>query len=262
DRRVGRDEATAELKATLIGRTGGNPFFLEESVRTLVETGVLVGDRGAYRLGRPFGEIQVPATIKAVLAARIDRLAREDRVLLQAAAVVGRDVPFALLLAAADLPEDALRAGLTRLRASEFLHETRLVPELEYAFKHALTHEVAYAGLLESQRRALHARIMEAIEQRYGHRLAEHVDRLAHHALRGEVWDKAVVYFHEAGAQAGDRSAYREAIACLEHALGALTHLPESRETTERGIDLRIDLRNSLLPFGSIRRGFEYLCEA
>src|SRR5262249_30761749 len=223
DRLVGNDATAASLRAVLIERTGGNPFFLEESVSTLVETGVLVGDRGAYRLGRASGEIQVPATVKAVLAARIDRLSPEDRALLQTAAVVGRDAPFALLLATADLPEEALRAGLIRLRASEFLYETRLVPELEYAFKHALTHEVAYAGLLKDQQRALHARIMAAIERLYGHRLSDQVDRLAHHALRGEVCDKAVVYFRQAGERAAERSAYREAVACFEQALGALT---------------------------------------
>jgi DNA-binding NtrC family response regulator/tetratricopeptide (TPR) repeat protein len=262
DRLIGSDASVATLRAELIARTGGNPFFLEESVRTLVETRVLVGDRGTYRLGQPFGEIQVPATVKAVLAARVDRLAREDRALLQAAAVVGRDVPLALLLAAADLPEEALQAGLTRLRASEFLHETRLVPEPGYAFKHALTHEVAYAGLLKDQRRVLHARIMAAIERLHAHRLGEQVDRLAYHALRGEVWDKAAVYFRQAGVKAAERSAYREAVACFEHALGALSHLPEIRETTEQGIDLRMDLRNSLNPLGDIRRSSEYMCEA
>src|SRR5262245_49357145 len=219
DHLVGSDATAATLRAALIERTGGNPFFLEESVRTLVETGVLVGDRGTYRLGRAFTEIQVPATVKAVLAARIDRLAPDDKALLQTAAAVGRDTPFALLLATADLPEEALRAGLIRLRASEFLHETRLVPELEYGFKHALTHEVAYAGLLEDQRRAFHARIMEAIERLHSHRLADQVDRLAHHALRGEVWDKAVAYCQQAGAKAAERSAYREAVACFEQAL-------------------------------------------
>src|SRR3989454_4504636 len=129
DRLVGRDEATAALKTLLIERTGGNPFFLEESVRTLVETGVLGGDRGAYRLARSSGEIQVPTTVQAVLAARIDRLPPEDKTLLETAAVIGKDVPFALLRAVADLPEEPLRAGLIRLPRSEFLYETRLVPE-------------------------------------------------------------------------------------------------------------------------------------
>ncbi len=259
---VGHEVATAALKAVLIERTGGNPFFLEESVRAAVETGVLVGDRGDYRLARPAGEIRVPATVQAVLAARIDRLPPEDRTLLRTAAVIGTDVPFALLLAVADLTEETLRAVLVQLQGSEFLYETRVVPESGFAFKHALTHEVAYAGLLQDQRRALHTRIMEAIEQRYSNRLAEQVDRLAHHALLAEVWDKAVAYFRQAGAKAAARSAYREAVACFEQALGTLTHLPESRETIAQGIDLRVDLRNSLFPLGEFRQIFEHLCQA
>src|SRR3989441_455863 len=238
DRLVGRETVMAELKKVLIERTDGNPFFLEESVRTLVETGVLVGDRGAYGVARPAGEIQVPATVQAVLAARIDRLPPEDEALLQTAAVIGKDVPFDLLQAVADRPEEPLRAGLIRLRGSEFLYETRLVPELEYAFKHVLSQEVAYAGLLQDRRRALHTQILAAIEQLYATRLTEQVDRLAHHALRGEVWDKAVTYFRQAGAKAAARSAYREAVACFEQALGALTHLSENRETMELGVEI------------------------
>ena len=262
DRLMGRAEATTALKTVLIERTGGNPFFLEESVRTLVETGVLAGDRGAQRLARPAGEVQVPATVQAVLAARIDRLSPEEKALLHTAAVIGKDVPLALLRSVAEQPEGALRNGLAQLQGSEFLHETKLVPEREYAFKHALSHEVAYAGVLPDRRRVLHARIMAAIEHLHAHRLPEHVDRLAHHALRGEAWDKAVTYFRQAGAKAADRSAYREAVACFEQALEALTNLRESRETIEQGIDLRLELRNSLVTFAEHPRVFGYLCEA
>ena len=141
---LGDDPSLAALKPLLIARTAGNPFFLEESVRTLVETGVLVGEPGAYRLAQALPTIQVPATVQAVLAARIDRLPPEEKRLLQTAAVIGTDVPFALLRAIADLPEAALHRGLTHLQAAEFLYETRLFPEPEYTFKHALTHEVAY----------------------------------------------------------------------------------------------------------------------
>src|SRR5262249_56192896 len=123
------------------------PFFVEEGVRTLVETGALAGERGAYRLARPFETIQVPATVQAILAARIDRLSPEDKTLLQKAAVIGKDVPYALLQAIAKAPEEALRQGLGCLQAAEFLYETALFPELEYTFKHALTQEVAYGGL-------------------------------------------------------------------------------------------------------------------
>ncbi|MBI2152616.1 MAG: AAA family ATPase [Candidatus Rokubacteria bacterium] len=199
---IGDDPGVAPLKHLLTDRTEGNPFFLEESVRSLVEARVLIGERGAYRLATPLQAIQVPATVQAVLAARIDRLDPEEKTLLQTAAVIGKDVPLPLLQAVADQPEDALRRGLAHLQAAEFLYETSLFPIPEYTFKHALTLEVAYGSLLQERRRALHARIVEAIERLYADRLAEHTDRLAHHAFRGEVWDKAVAYLHQSGASA------------------------------------------------------------
>jgi tetratricopeptide (TPR) repeat protein len=204
----------------------------------------------------------VPATVQAVLAARIDRLPPEDKRLLQAAAVIGTEVSGALLQAIAEEPEDVIRRGLARLQAAEFLYETRLFPELEYTFKHALTHQVAYGNLLQERRRALHARVMEAIEALYPDRLGEQIERLAHHALQGEVWDKASPYCRQAGAKAGDRSAHREAVACFEQALTALRHLPETRETIAQGIDLRFDLRDALLALGAYERIFAYLGEA
>src|SRR5215813_12795755 len=174
--------------------------------------------------------IQVPATVQAVLAARIDRLLPEEKQLLQTAAVIGTEVPLALLQAIAEVPEEALRLGLTHLQAAEFLYETRLFPDIEYTFKHALTQQVAYETLLQERRRALHARIVEALEALAGDRVAEQVERLAHHALRGEVWDKALAYFRQAGEKAMTRSAHREAVEYFEQALGALAHLSETRD--------------------------------
>jgi predicted ATPase len=161
---LGDDPSLAPLKQLLIARTEGNPFFLEESVRTLVETGVLIGTPGAYRLAQAVPSMQVPATVLAVLAARIDRLPPEVKRLLQTAAVIGTEVPLPLLHAIAELPEVALYRGLAHLQAAEFLYETRLFPDHEYTFKHALTHEVAYSSMLQEQRRVLHARIVEALE--------------------------------------------------------------------------------------------------
>ena len=219
---LGDDASLKPLTPLLIARTEGNPFFLEESVRTLVETGVLQGERGAYHLGQALPTIQVPATVQAVLAARIDRLPPEEKGLLQTAAVIGHEVPLPLLQAIADMPEEVLHRSLAHLQATEFLYETRLFPECEYTFKHALTHEVAYGGLLQERRRALHARIVEALEALAGDRVAEQVERLAHHALRGEVWDKALAYCRQAGEKAMTRSAHREAVGYFEQALSAL----------------------------------------
>src|SRR5207253_501798 len=187
-------------------------------------------------------------TVQAVLAARIDRLPPEEKRLLQTAAVIGYEVPSPLLHAIADVPEAALHRGLAHLQAAEFLYETRLFPEREWMFKHALTHEVAYGSLLQERRRVLHARIVEALEVFAAERLIEHVDRLAHHAVRGEVWDKALLYSRQAGTKAIAHSAYHEAVTSFEQALAALAQLPERRDTIEQAIDLRCDLRNVLLP--------------
>ncbi len=259
---LGEDRTLDPLKRALIDRTEGNPFFLEESVRSLVETNVLVGERAAYRLTKAPEAWRIPATAQAILAARIDRLAPDDKRLLQASSVVGKDVPLALLQAIADMPDDPLRQGLAHLQAAEFLYETSLLPDLEYTFKHALTHEVAYSSLLQDRRRALHARIVRAIETHYVERLTEHIERLAHHAVHGEVWDKALTYLYQAGAKAFARSTNQEAVAYFEQALTALTHRPENRETLEQAVDVRLALRNALWPLGGFERGFEHLGNA
>jgi predicted ATPase/class 3 adenylate cyclase len=239
---LGDDARLQPLTQLLIARTEGNPFFLEESVRTLVETDVLVGEHGAYRLAQALPTVQVPATVQAVLAARIDRLPPEEKRLVQTAAVIGTEVPFPLLQAIAELPEDAVQRGLAHLQAAEFLYETRLFPEHAYTFKHALTHEVAYRSLLQERRLALHAQIVEALETLAGDRLVDQVERLADHAVRGEVWDKALRYCRQAGTKAMERSASREAVGCYEQALAALAHLPEQRAFQEQAVDLRFDL--------------------
>jgi class 3 adenylate cyclase len=231
---LGDDPGFQSLKRLLIDRTEGNPLFLEESVRTLFETGALAGERGAYRLTRPVSSLQVPASVHAVLAARIDRLDADDKQLLQAAAVVGKDVPLALLQGVSGLDENGVTLGLARLQKAEFLYEITLFPELEYTFKHALTHEVAYGSLLAERRRALHARVVGTIEARFTDRLSQHIEQLAHHAFRGELWDKALFHMRQAGQKAAARSAHREAATSFDQALTALGHVVQSRETSEQ----------------------------
>ena len=259
---LGADPSLEALRQLIIERTDGNPFFIEESVRSLVETSVLAGDRGAYRLAGAARTLTIPPTAAAILAARIDRLPPADKRLLQAASVIGKDVPFALLERIAEMDEDSLRSGLARLQASEFLYETQLFPELEYTFKHALTHQVAYGSLLLERRRALHARIVEELERLHEARLAEQVETLAPHALRGEVWEKAVGYLLQAGIRVFGRSANREAAQYLEQALDALHHLPVGAGRTEQEIDLRFLLRHALLPLGDTERMFAHVHEA
>jgi len=260
DALLGGDPGLAPLKQLLVKR--GNPFFLEETVRTLVETQALVGERGRYRLTQPVQAIQVPPTVQAMLAARIDRLSPEDKRLLQTASVVGKDVPFALLQAIADLPDEALRRGLDHLHAAEFLYETGLYPDLEYSFRHALTLEVTYGGLLQERRRELHARIVEAIETLHRDRLGEQIERLAHHALQGEVREKAVHYLRQAGGKAAARSALRDARVWFEQALGILEALPASLSTLEQGFEIRLELRTVLTQLAELRPALERLREA
>ena len=141
---------------------------------------------------------------------------------------------------------DGLRDGLVRLQAGEFLYEASLFPDVEYTFKHALTHEVAYGALLHERRRDLHTRILGAMERLYADRLDEQVERLVQHALRGEAWDKAAAYARQAGIRALDRSAYQAALPYFDQSLEALGHLPEGRETLERRLET-MALRHSPL---------------
>ena len=232
-------------------------------MRTLVETKVLAGDARALP-PRPRGarRVQVPATVQAVLAARIDRLPAESKRLLQAAAVIGKDVS---LRAAAGrsptCPRRRLRRNLTLLQSGEFLYEISLFPSVEYTFTPRADPR---GGLLRASCRSGGARCTvaswQAIEQLYADRLAEHVERLAHHALRGEVWDKAVAYLRQAGAKAAARSANREAVMLLRAgAGGARSTCPRAGQTTEQAIDLRLDLRPPLLQLGQLERVLDAL---
>jgi tetratricopeptide (TPR) repeat protein len=251
---LGNDATLIPLQRLVIERTEGNPFFIEETIRSLLETGILAGERGAYRLTRAVESFQVPATAQAMLAARIDRLDANDKRLLQAAAVIGTDVPFELLRAVVEEPEDRLRQGLAQLQATEFLYETRLFPDLEYTFRHALTHEVTYSGLLQERKKALHAKVVEAIERVYADRLAEHAEALARHALRGEIWEKAVDYLRQAGAKAHARGAFQEALHQFEQALEVVPRLPATPANLRRAIDVRLDFHLPLFVLVQIPR--------
>jgi len=240
---LGPDVGLDPLRKLLIERTEGNPFFLEESVRALVETGALTGERGAYRAGWAVQRLEIPATAQAILAARIDRLASGRKQVLQAASVIGKDVPFPLLHAVAEEEEeDALRRALADLQATEFIYETRLFPDVEYTFKHALTHEVTYGTLLQDRRRTIHAKIVVAMEQLYRDRLGEQMELLAHHAVRGEVWEKAVVYLREAGTKAFVRSANADAVSYLTRGLEIVALLPEGADRERHELALLLAL--------------------
>ena len=246
----GAVQLSARQHQAIVAQAAGNPFFLEELTWAAVEHGDDV---------RP---LPLPDTIQAVLAARLDRLPPEAKCLVQIAAVIGPEVPGPLLQWLAGLAEETLQRGLAHLQGAELLYETQLVPEPVYTFKHALTHEVAYGSLLHGRRRTLHAQIVEALETLAGDRQDEQVDCLAHHALRGEVWDKALLYSRQAGEKALAASAYREAVMCFEQALEALAHLPLDHLTLEQAVDLRCDLDAALLPLGQHAQRLTHLWAA
>src|SRR5262249_44424051 len=199
------------------------------------------------RLAHAAGTIEVPPTVQTILASRIDRLSAEHKRLLQAASVVGKDGALPLLEAIADMPGEAFREGLAQLQAAEFIYETQLFPEIEFTFKHALTHEVAYGSLLAERRGALHAMIADAIERLYGPQLTEHVEILAHHAVRGRVADKAVHYLREAAAKAAARSANREAVEFFAAALENVKALPCGNETLVAELNICIQMGPALI---------------
>ncbi len=259
---LGSDPSLPTLKSFLAKRASGNPFFVEEIVRTLVDAGVLEGTRGSYHLARPLSSIEVPHTVQAVLAARIDALPAAGKRLLQEAAVIGHDVPFVLLHAICGLTEDELRRQLDTLQAAEFLYATQLFPNLQYTFKHSLTHDVTYSGVLHERRRDIHARVVDATEKLYADRLGEQAERLAYHAVGGELHEKAVHYLRQAGGKAAARSALLDARAWFEQAMGVLKELPESQVTLEQAFDVRLELRPVLRMLGEGRQMLEHLREA
>ena len=259
---IGNDASLDELKHELVARTGGNPFFLEEIVRSLIERRKLVGVRRAYRLGNAIERVSIPGSVQAVLASRIDVLPAQLKRLLQVAAVIGKDVPISLLEAVVDLAGEQLHSLMERLRQQELMYRTYSVSGPEYTFKHSLTHEVAYAELSQERRRLLHARVVEAIEQIHSGQVGQHVEDLARHALRGQVWSKAVQYLSQAGAQAAKRSAHHQALDCFNDALSALRHLPPDRANLEKGIELHFAARNSLWPFSEHSQILRHLAEA
>jgi class 3 adenylate cyclase/tetratricopeptide (TPR) repeat protein/transcriptional regulator with XRE-family HTH domain len=239
---LGQDASLQPLKQRLIERTEGNPFFLEESVWTLAETKALLGERGAYRLARALPTIQVPSTVQAMLAARIDRLPPEDKRLLQAAAVIGRDVPSPLLQAIVEEPEEVIRRSIAHLQAAEFLYELQLFPEHVYTFKHALTQEVAYHSLLQHTRQRYHQRIAQVLAGRFPDTAATQPELLAHHYTEAGMAAQAVPYWQQAGQRAIERSANVEAISHLTKGLELLKSIPETSERSRHELVLQLSL--------------------
>jgi predicted ATPase len=220
------DALPEQLKALIVRKTEGNPFFIEEVMRSLQESGAIQPTGDGYAMAQPIEEIIVPDTVQDVIMARIDRLEEPAKKTLQLASVIGREFTRRLLDRIADI-RGRTEEFLQELQAIELIYQRRIFPELAYMFKHALTHGVAYNSLLIGRRRELHRVIGLAIEELYADRLAEHYEVLAYHFLRSEEWSRAVHYLRQAANKAMARSANREAVVHLDEALGALGHLPD-----------------------------------
>ena len=242
---LGSDASLQSLKRLIIEKTQGNPFFIEEIVRALVEQGVLVRN-GATKLTKPLTEIHVPPTVHGILASRIDALPASQKELLQTLAVIGKDFPLSLVRQIIASPDDWLEPMLKSLQAGEFIYEQPALSEAEYTFKHALTQEVAYNSMLMARRRLLHQRTGEAIEALFRERIDDHLAELARHYSRSANTRKAIEYLFRAGSQAAARSAYSEAVTRLSSALELLKQLPDDDARARQELAVQSVLGQSL----------------
>ena len=236
------------LKKLILEKTEGTPFFMEEMVRALFDQGVLVRSMGGISLTRPLGEIHIPATVRSVLAGRIDQLGAAEKELLQTAAVIGREFSLSLLTQVAQQDEDTLVPLLSRLQTAEFIYEQPAFPEVEYTFKHALTQDVAYNSLLSGRRQDVHARTAQAIASLFHEQLNDRrLRELAYHSAQSGNAEKAVEYYQRAGDLGLKSSAYTEAIRDLNHALDLLPALPHTPDRSQQELTLLISLGSCLM---------------
>ena len=207
----------------------GNPFYIEEVIFSLLESGVLKKTNGTFTLQRPVDQIRVPDTIHEVILSRIDRLEHEAREAIQLASVIGREFTYRLLDRISD-EEVKLEERLEELKVLELIHHKEYFPELSYMFKHALTQDVAYSTLLQQRRKVLHGIIGSAIEKLYWERLAEHYEVLAYHYFEGEVWEKAFEYSLKSAKKSVAAFANQDALTYFDRALKAYEMMENTSE--------------------------------
>ena len=233
-------EVDPELQELILSRAGGNPLFVEELTRSLLENGSIHRVDGQYVLSRNPSKIQVPDTIQGVIAARFDRVEENLKAIMRMASVIGREFAYRILHAISGMAED-LKSHLVNLQGLEFIYEKSLFPELEYIFKHALTQEVVYSSLLLKRRKEIHGKIAEAIESVYPDRLEEFYEALAYHYGRSDNGEKAVDYLYRAMQRASALTAMEEAKAYFDEAMRLLDSLPETTANQRRRIALLVD---------------------
>jgi class 3 adenylate cyclase/tetratricopeptide (TPR) repeat protein/ABC-type cobalamin transport system ATPase subunit len=217
----------------LIDRAEGNPFYIEEIIRTLIDRGTIVRENGHWQLVQEIDLQAIPDTLQRIIMARLDRLPEEARRTLQLAAVVGRIFPYQVLsyLASAAALAAQLDAGLVFLQRAELVRERSRVPELEYIFKHRMIHDVAYESLLMRDRRLYHRLVAQHLESLYtGQKLREAYELLAHHCSRSDDQEKGLHYLIKSGDKARAAYANPEAIAFYRQAESLAEELGRPQE--------------------------------
>ncbi len=245
----------------VVRKTDGVPLFVEELTKTVLESGLLQEREDRYELSGPLPPLAIPATLHDALMARLDRLAAV-KVVAQLGAAIGRTFTYDLMQAVAQLDAATLQGALALLVETEVVAQRGLPPQATYTFKHALVQDAAYQSLLRSTRQQYHQQIAQVLEARFPDIHETQPELLAHHYTEAGLSAQAIPYWQRAGQRAMERSGYRVAVACFEQALVALRHLPERRDTLEQAIDLRLAMRNALLPLGDRGRIFDRLREA
>jgi class 3 adenylate cyclase/tetratricopeptide (TPR) repeat protein len=259
---LGTGAGLAGLKARLLEKTGGIPLFIEEVVRQLIDTGALIGSRGAYTLTLSPEEVGIPPTVQAIISTRVDALPERYKRVLQGASVLGQPITNRLLEAMLGKPEHELDVTVRELENAGFLSRIRTLPELEFSFPHELIREVVYSALVREQRRRLHDKALMACVQVLSDRLDEYASPLAHHAHESQNWTLLLRFSHQAASRAVERSAFREAALQFQRAIESITKQPRSRELDEIAIDIRLQSRLAFSATSQLSVWIEYAKQA
>ncbi len=242
---LGESVEISPLKHLIIEKSEGTPFFMEETIQALFEDGTL-SRNGYTKITRPLSKLRIPATVQAILASRIDRLPPAEKELLQTLAVIGNEFSLTLARHVVGMSEDKLIPMLSSLQEREFIFEQLAGGDIEYIFKHALTHDVAYNSILTERRKILHERIAAAIDALWHDHLDDHVAELAHHYGSSGNAESAVEYLTLAAKQAAKRAAYGEALGLTRSALEKLSELPRGERRDRSDLRLQASLCNCI----------------
>lgn len=262
DALLGRAPNLENLKIKVLQHTGNVPLFIEEVVRRLIETGVVTGGRNHYTLSGPIDQLGIPPTIQGVIAARIDRLPRREKPLLQVIAAIGIRADVSLISAVATVSTEHIGELLRSLEAAGLLLESDTTPARSYEFPHDLIREVAYESILQSDQIQLHQRILSALELPSERQAEDISESLSYHAMRGKVWSKAASYSHLAAQKCLARSALADATRYFEMSIDATDRLASSVQRETQAIDLRLEARRAFAAYGKLQRWLEISAEA